>query len=91
MNVKKEYLILVALILVLSLYIILHKRDKSHYRVPELPKVTKKEISKVEITKQDTAIVLKRTKDTWEIVPQGYSADANQVNSMLDVMRMAHG
>ncbi len=86
MNVKKEYLILVALILVLSLYIILHKRDKSHYRVPELPKVTKKEISKVEITKQDTAIVLSRRENGWKIEPLGYPADDNQVKSMLDVI-----
>ena len=86
MSIKKEYLILVAIILVLSLYIILHKRDRSHYRLPEPPKVMQKEISRIEITKQDTAIVLKKTNNTWEIVPQGYSADANQVSSMLDVI-----
>jgi len=86
MNVKKEHLILVALILVLSLYLILHKRDKSHYRLPEFPKVMKKEISKVEISNQDKTIVLNRKDNSWHIVPQGYPADANQVESMLDVI-----
>jgi hypothetical protein len=86
MNIKKEYLILVALILVLSLYLILHKRDKSHYRLPEFPKVMQKEISKVEISQQDTTIVLNRKDNHWNIVPQGYPADANQVESMLDVI-----
>jgi len=86
MNVKKEYLILVVLILGLSLYLALHKRDKSHYQLPELPKVAKKEISKIEISKQDTTIVLNKKDNVWHIVPQGYPADASQVESMLDVI-----
>jgi Domain of unknown function (DUF4340) len=86
MNIKKEYLILVAIILVLSLYIIFYKRDKSHYRLPELPKVMQKEISKVEISKQDTTLVLNKRDNRWGIEPQGYPADANQVKSMLDVI-----
>ena len=86
MNIRKEYLILVALILVLSLYLILHERDKSHYRLPEFPKLMQKEISKVEISKQDTTIVLNRKDNSWQIMPQEYPADANQVESMLDVI-----
>lgn len=86
MNVKKEYLILVVLILGLSLYLALYKRDKSHYRLPEFSKVVKKEISKVEISKQDATIVLNKRDNGWQIVPQGYPADASQVESMLDVL-----
>ena len=86
MNIKKEYFILVAIILVLSLYIILHKRDKSHYRLPEPPKVMQKEISRIEITSKDAAVVLKKKDNGWEILPQGYSADANKVRNMLDII-----
>lgn len=86
MNVKKEYLILVVLILGLSLYLALHKRGKSHYQLPEFPKVVKKEISKVEIAKRNTTIVLNKRDNRWQIVPQGYPADASQVESMLDVL-----
>ena len=60
MNVKKEYLVLVVLIVALSLYLALHRRDKSHYRLPELPRVAEKDISKVEISKQDKTIVLNK-------------------------------
>ena len=86
MNVKKEYLILVVLIVGLSLYLVLHKRDKSHYQLPELPKVVKKDISKVEISKNDKTIVLNKKDNVWHIMPQGYPADASQVESMLDVI-----
>ena len=86
MNIKKEYLVLFALILLLSLYLILHERDKSHYRLPEFPKVTKKEVNKVEISTQDTTVGLKKKDNRWHIVPQGYPADANKVESMLDLI-----
>ena len=86
MTVKREYLILVVLILGLSLYLALYKRDKSHYRLPELPKVVKRDISKVEIFKQNTTIVLNKRDNSWHIVPQGYSADTSLVESMLDVL-----
>jgi hypothetical protein len=86
MNVKKEYLILVVLIAGLSLYLALHKRDKSHYQLPELPKVVKKDISKVEISKNDKTIVLNKKDNVWHLVPQGYPADTSQVESMLDVI-----
>jgi hypothetical protein len=86
MNIRKEYLILFALIVVLSLYLILHERDKSHYRLPEFPEVMKKEISRVEISKQDTTVGLKKKENRWQIVPQGYPADANQLESLLDVI-----
>ena len=86
MNVKKEYLVLVVLIVALSLYFALHRRDKSHYRLPELPRVAEKDISKVEISKQDKTIVLNKKDNVWLIGPQGYPADASQVESMLDVI-----
>jgi hypothetical protein len=86
MNIKKEYLILAVLIVGLSLYLALHKRDKSHYQLPELPRVVKKDISKVEISKNDKTFVLNKKDNVWHIMPQGYPADASQVESMLDVI-----
>ena len=86
MNIKKEYLILAVLIVGLSLYLALHKRDKSHYQLPELPRVVKKDISKVEISKNDKTFVLNKKDKVWHIMPQGYPADASQVESILDVI-----
>jgi hypothetical protein len=86
MKVRREYLILIVIISALSLYLVLHKRDAFHYRLPELPRVTDKEITKIQISKRDTAIVLTKKDNAWQIAPQGYPADANQVNHMLDVI-----
>jgi hypothetical protein len=86
MKVKREYLILMVIIAALSLYLALHKRDEFHYRLPELPKLMGKEISRIEIAKQGTAIVLNKKDNGWQIMPQEYPADANQVKQMLDVI-----
>jgi len=56
MKLKIEYLFLVMVILALSMYLVLHKRDKLQYGLPELPKAMKKEITKIQISKQDTAV-----------------------------------
>ncbi len=86
MKVRREYLILVVIILALSLYLVLHKRDTFHYRLPETPRVMGKEITKIQISKQDTDIVLNKKDDAWQIFPQGYPADANQVKNILDAI-----
>ncbi|RLB30511.1 MAG: hypothetical protein DRG87_04865 [Deltaproteobacteria bacterium] len=60
MKVKKEYIILAAVILALSLYLFLRKTDKTHYELPKLSAVPKEDISKIEITKKGTDIILNR-------------------------------
>jgi hypothetical protein len=84
MKVKKEYLILLLIIVVLSAYLSLRKKDRTLYELPILPGVSKKDISKMEITKGKTSIVLNKKDDQWYIGSQQYPADKNKVNEMLD-------
>ena len=86
MKLKIEYLILVVVILALSMYLVLHKRDRLQYGLPELHKLMKKEITKIQISKQDTAVLLSRKGNVWQIVPEGYQAEGSQVENMLDVI-----
>ena len=84
MKVKKEYLILLLIIVVLSAYLSLRKKDRTLYELPILPGISKKDISKIEITKGKTSIVLNKKDDQWVIGSQQYPADKNKVNEMLD-------
>lgn len=86
MKVKKEYMILALLIVALSLYLALHKRDKTQYTLPPLPEVPISEISRIEISKPDETIVLKKRKDKWMLSEEGYRADAAKVRDMLDTI-----
>lgn len=85
MKIKKEYIILVLIIVVLSVYLFMRKTDRTLYELPVLPEISKKEISKIEISKGETSIVLNKKDGQWYIGPQQYIADKNKIDSMLDV------
>jgi len=86
MKVKKEYIIIGAIILALSLYLLLRKTDRTLYQLPKVPQLSKPEISRIEISKGDTSIVLNRNDKNWDIAPQGYPADNGKVKKMLDII-----
>jgi len=86
MTFKKETIILVALIAALSLYLVLRSPDKIHYRLPDLPDVPKADISKIEISKTGTSIILKKSGNRWQILPQGYPADMDRIKEILQTI-----
>ncbi len=86
MKIKKEYFILAGLMVVLILYLVLHRSNRTHYKLPDISKVSGKEISKLEIGKPDKAVVLNKKDNTWHIEPKGYLADSDKVKNMLDLI-----
>ncbi len=83
MKVKKEYSILVAIIVALVLYLALREQEKTHYRLPKLPRVAGTEISKIEISKPEGSIILSKRDNSWYIDPKGYSAESQKIKDML--------
>lgn len=83
MKIKKEYLILALIIAGLVAYLYMRKEDRSLYELPVLPEVSKKEISKIEISKHDTRIELNKKDETWHIAPRDFPADKELVKAML--------
>jgi len=64
----------------------LHRSNRTHYKLPDISKVSGKEISKLEIGKPDKAVVLNKKDNTWHIEPKGYLADSDKVKNMLDLI-----
>ncbi len=87
MKIKKEYIILLILIVAISVYLVLRKSDRTHYQLPKVPDMAEAEISKIEIDKGAGSIVLNKKGPGWEISPQGYSADTAKVKGLLDMLR----
>ena len=86
MKIKKEYVILAAIILALTVYLFSRNPDRIHYRVPEVSGVSKDHISKIEIKRDEGTIVLIKKDNKWHVVPQGYPADADKVKNMLEII-----
>jgi hypothetical protein len=86
MKAKKEFILLGIVIIAVSLYLLFRTTDKTHYQLPNIPKIAEKEITKIEISKPDTSIVLDKEDNKWLIAPKGYPADTGKVKAMLDVI-----
>ena len=65
MKVKKEYFILAGVIVALILYLVFHKSNRTHYKLPDIPAVSGKQILKIEIVKAGKSIVLNKKDNTW--------------------------
>jgi len=85
MKIRKEYILLVAIILSLSAYIFLRKPDRTHYQLPKLSEIAVKNITKIEIKGPDGTVILKKKDRSWNIDPKGYPADAAMIKNMLDI------
>jgi len=86
MKLKKEYIILAVIIILLSVYLYKRSSNRTLYQLPEVPKIAQKDITKLQVTKGKTSIVLNKKDDKWYIEPAEYPADANKVKEMLNAL-----
>ena len=86
MKLKKEYILLAAVIIGLGAYLIFQKTDRTHYRLPEPSKISKDDISKIEIKTADRTIEIKKKDGEWVIGPKAYPADADRIREMLETI-----
>ncbi len=87
MKAKKEFSILILVIVALCLYLAFRTQDKTHYQLPNISPPSEAEITKIEITRPGSVLLLKRDgKDTWLIEPDGFLADPDKIKGILDVI-----
>ena len=86
MRIKKEIIILIAIIIILSIYLMLRKKDHTRYDLPELPEISSKEISKIEVLRKASSFTLVKKNNNWVIPPNDYPADMIIVNNMLEAL-----
>ncbi len=83
MKLKKEYLILVLIIVVLSVYLGTRSKDQTHFNLPQPAEVDSQKINRLVIAKGDQSIELSKKDDQWYIDPKGYLADSIKVKNMV--------
>jgi hypothetical protein len=86
MKLKKEYFILAGVMVALILYLVLHRSNRTHYKLPDITGVSGKQISKLEVGKAGKTLVLNKKDNTWHIGVKGYPADSEKIKNMLDVI-----
>jgi len=84
MKIKKEYIILAIIIIALSVYLVMRRGDRTLYELPDIPQVSQKEITRLQISRGKTVIDLNKKDSNWYLAPKEYPADAGKIKNMLD-------
>lgn len=82
--VKKEYIILGALIAALLLYLVFKGTNKVHYQLPELKPIDANTLTGIEITKPGQTIKLIKKDDQWLIDPFGYPVEGSVITDITN-------
>ena len=86
MTIKKEYLILTAVMVALILYLALHRSNRTHYTLPKISSIPGKHISNIEFKKADGTVVLNKKDNIWNIGPKEYPADSDKIEDIINVI-----
>ncbi len=86
MKVRKEAVVLAAVIIGLSLYLFFHKQDRNLYEVPALEPIPVAEISKLRLSSVDETIVLAREAGKWIINDDAYPGDENKIKRVSQMV-----
>lgn len=86
MKLKKEYVLLAAVIIGLVAYLVFQKSDRTHYRLPEPAKISKDDISRIEIKAPGRTVELKKKDGAWVIGPKEYPMDKNRIKDILETI-----
>lgn len=84
---KKEYLILIVLILLFSAYLFLHKENKDTYTLPQIKKIDTTQVTGLILEKKDGPVKFTRKEKQWFLTDKDYPADSALVESMLDALK----
>lgn len=84
---KKEFIILSVLIIVICTYLVVHNSDKVNYSLPDIPEISISKISAIEIITSDSSLLLKKRDNNWYINSENYLADINSINLLTGFIK----
>ncbi len=84
---KKEYLILIFIILMLSAYLLLHKENKDNYTLPVIEKIDISKITEIRLDKEPESILFAKKNGQWVLTKKEYAADLRSIENMLDAFK----
>ena len=87
---KKELIIIGAIIVVLVGYLLLKQVNKMHYDIPKLEPVKIEDIDKIELKKGSTVITLVKKNNLWTIQPQGFPTETEKVKKITETISKIH-
>jgi len=85
-RVLTRYALPALIIVGMVLYLGLRNRDRLLYELPQLPELAVAEVDRVEVTKGERTMAVRREGDAWVLEPEDFPAAAPQVDTMLRML-----
>ena len=86
MKLKKEYIILICLLAGLSIYIFSQRSGRRYYELPQLAKVSAKDITKIDIERPVGSLVINREGDKWTLTDKAFTASEAKIQELLKIL-----
>jgi hypothetical protein len=86
MKLKKEYIILAAVIIALSAYLLTRQTDRTHYELPQVGSIKSNEITRIELSGPEGTVNLTKADDAWSVGTKKYRADKAKISPMIDTI-----
>jgi hypothetical protein len=86
MRLRKEILILVGIIAVLSVYLYRRGDERTGYALPALPAAAAADFTRIEILRDGETVELTRHDDRWQVGPKGYLMDRKLAGDILEAV-----
>lgn len=83
---RKEFIILAAIIVAASAYLYTRNTDQTHYELPPIESVSANDITKIDIKGPENDIQLSKKGGKWTVGEAAYPADEEKVEKMLETI-----
>lgn len=83
MKLKKEYAILLLVIIALAAYLFMRNEDQTYIELPRLDTVESDRINRLVVTKGKRAVELRKEDEQWIVGPKAYTGDSIKVKNMV--------
>lgn len=88
---KKEYIVLILVIVSLSLYLLLRDSGHNIYDVPEMPLLDKETITGISVEGKENSYTLLKKDKLWRLKKSGYKADelkSEKISSVVSTLKL---
>ena len=86
MRIKKEYLILIFLIVILGIYLWNYKSNRINYELPQPEKISSRDVARLDLNRSKTKVSLENREGEWYIAKKDYRAKKDKVQKILDTI-----
>ncbi len=85
-KIKREYIILGVILILLVGYLIFKNSNKTNYKLPSINKIKKDDVIKVALLKSNKTVVIQKENDKWYIIPEKYPVNGTKIDDMLKIL-----